>query len=209
MSSVYACRFVHAFLLLLCLAEKHGHQNKNILNIRVQLCSFSPIYPFAFYNLSCCFQSPFLREVLFLFSHVFFPGASLDQFTKSPSWEQYNLAKGTIFIIMSIRAEVTGFTGRIFANLEKGQFRVNPNPYSFPSGSREGGRASPATPMIPYPLSGPAQIIMCFLNPLSSIHRHFPPNGVFLRLCDKKRMGVNFSSYTVPVYPEGIGWEVV
>jgi hypothetical protein len=78
---------------------------------------------------------PFSPRGVILFSRVFFPGASLDQFTKSTSWEQYNLAKGTIFLVMkSLRglADVTGFAGRIFAKLEKGQFRVNPNPLLLP-----------------------------------------------------------------------------
>ncbi len=73
------------------------------------------------------------------------------------------------------------------------------------SGSREGGRATPATPMIPYPLSGPAQILMCFLNPLSSIHRPFPPNGVFLRLCDKKEWELIFPHILFQYIRKGSG----
>jgi hypothetical protein len=185
MSRVYACRFVISTIVML--GWKAWAPKQKILNIRVQFCNFSPIFFFHLLHTFMLFPIPFLREVLFYFPMFFFPGASLDQFTKSTSWEQYNLAKGTIFLVMkSLRglADVTGFAGRIFAKLEKGHFVSTLIPT--PSLS---GRASPATPMIPYPLSGPAQILMCFLNPLSSINRPFPPNGVFLRLCDKKKNG--------------------
>ncbi len=173
--------FMHFYYCYAWLKNK-GTKTKNTQHTSTIVLFLSNILLFSPFTLFHVVSYPFSPRGVILFSHVLFPGASLDQFTKSPSWEQYNLAKGTIFLVMkSLRglADATGFTGRIFAKLEKGHFRVNPNPYSFLSGSREGGRASPATPMIPYPLSGPPQIIMCFLNPLSTTHF---PNYVFLSI---------------------------
>ncbi len=143
--------------------ENRGTKTKNTQHTSTIVLFFSHIILSSF-TLFHVVSYPFPPRgaCYFNFPMFFSPGASLDQFTKSPSWEQYNLAKGTIFIIMRFRAEVTGFTGRIFAKLEKAQFRVNPNPYSFRFRFQRR----------PYPLSGPAQIQNVFLKP--SIHHPFP-----------------------------------
>ncbi len=58
---------------IVMLGWKIRARKQKILNIRVQLCYFSPIISFSLLHSFMLFPIPFLREVLFLFSHCFFP----------------------------------------------------------------------------------------------------------------------------------------